>query len=82
MNGAFGRDLDIRESADQTLSDLASTPAGMLVLNLQDEVFHCPSALDPGFLVAIKDLVPSLAGSPELPAEFRHGLPASWRATN
>jgi len=61
----------------------------MLVLNVQDEVFHLKrklmgiangapapvrQPLDPAFLVTIEDLVAGLAGNPELPAEFRHRL--------
>jgi hypothetical protein len=89
MDGAFGRDLDIGESADQALSDLTGAPAGVLALNVEDVVLHLKrelmgiaigapapvgQTLNPALLVAIEELVPSFAGDPELCAEFRHGL--------
>jgi hypothetical protein len=40
MDGAFGRDLDIGESAEQALSDLTSAPAGVLALNVEDVVLN------------------------------------------
>ena len=89
MDGTFGRNGDAGEPAGQTLSDLASTPTGVLMLHVQDVVLHLErevigvaigttaavgQPLHPTFLVAIKDLVAGLAGDPELPAQFRHGL--------
>src|SRR5882757_5109525 len=89
MDGAFGGDFDIGESADQALSDLTSAPAGVLalhiedvVLNLKRELMGIPigtpapvgQTLNPALLVAIEELIPSFAGDPELSAEFRHGL--------
>ena len=77
------------ESADQALADLASTPAGVLALHVQDVVLHLKrkligiaigtsasvgQPLNAAFLVAIEDLVAGLAGNPELPAKFRHRL--------
>src|SRR6202158_357109 len=87
MDGAFGRDLDLREPADQALTDLTSTPAGVLALHVQDIVLHLKGQLmgiairtsasvrqplNSALLVAIEDLVAGLAGNAELPAEFRH----------
>src|SRR5215469_1699965 len=89
MDGAFGRNGDAGEPADQTLADLARTPTGVLMLHVQDVVLHLEGELigvaigapapvgqplHPTFLVAIKDLVAGLAGDPELPAQLRHGL--------
>src|SRR5450432_283244 len=97
MDGAFGRDLDIGESADQAFSDLTGTPAAVLALHVEDIVLNLKGKLmsiaigapapvgqplNPALLVAIEDLVPGLAGDPELSAEFRHGLagePASHK---
>src|SRR5215469_5458128 len=81
MDGAFGRNGDAGEPADQTLADLPRTPTGVLMLHVQDVVLHlegeligvakgtsAPVAqpLHPTILVAIKDLVAGLAGDPEL----------------
>jgi hypothetical protein len=89
MNGAFGRDGDTGKSADQALADFPSPPAGVLVLHLQNKVFHLErklvgvavrtttpvcEPLQATFLIAIEDLVTGLAGDPELPAKFRHRL--------
>src|SRR5450432_4515251 len=97
MDGAFGRDLDSGESADQAFSDLTGTPAAVLALHVEDIVLNLKGKLmsiaigapapvgqplNPALLVAIEDLVPGLAGDPELSAEFRHGLagePASHK---
>ena len=83
MDGALGRDRDPRESADETLSDFPSTPAGVLALHVQDVILHLEGELiriavgssasvrqplNPTLLVAIKDLVARLAGDPKLPA--------------
>src|SRR5215472_13430535 len=40
MDGAFGRNGDAGEPADQTLADLARTPTGVLMLHVQDVVLH------------------------------------------
>ena len=71
MDGAFGGDFDTGEPADQALSDLTSTPAGVLALHVQDIVLHLqgklmriavgPSAavrqpFDPTLLVRLKIL--------------------------
>ena len=88
MDRAFGGDLDTGESPDQALSDLTGAPGGVLALNVEDIVFHLKGKLMgiatgtsapvgqplPAFLVAIEDLVASLARNPELSAEFCHGL--------
>jgi hypothetical protein len=89
MDGALGRDFDARESAEETLADLAGAPAGMLVLHIQDVVLHLegklmrvaigtPAAvgepLKAAFLVAIEDLVAGLTRNPKLSAKFRHRL--------
>src|ERR1700757_2005611 len=89
MDGAFGGELDTGESPRQALSDLASTPAGMLVLDVENVVLHLKresigipirtpapvsQPLNSTFLVAIEDLIPRLTGDSEFPAEFRHRL--------
>jgi hypothetical protein len=89
VDGVLGRNFDSRESADQALSDLAGTPAGMLALHVKNEILHlkrellCVAVRTPAsvckplnaaFLVTIDDLVAGLAGDAELPAQFRHRL--------
>src|SRR5712671_3092748 len=89
MDGALGRDRNSGESAQEALANLARTPARVLALHVQDEVFHLegkliriavgPSAsvrqpLYPTLLVAIEDFVARLARDPKLPAEIRHLL--------
>src|ERR1700678_4342474 len=89
MDGALGRNLDVRESPDQALADFPSAPAGVLPLHVQDEVLHLKRQLigiaigttasvgqsfDPAILGAIKDLVAGLAGDAELAAKFRQCL--------
>src|SRR5437868_9059245 len=83
MDGALGRDGNSGESAQQALANLAGTPARVLALHVQDEVFHLegklmgiavgPSAavrqpLHPTLLVATEDFVAGLARDPKLPA--------------
>jgi len=83
MDGALRRDGNTGESAQQALANLTSTPAGVLALHVEDEVLHlkrklvgvairAPASvgepLNAAFLVAIEDLVASLAGNPKLPA--------------
>src|SRR6516162_8925787 len=97
MHGTDRRALDLRVLAAQTFADLRSTPAGVLLLELDDGLLNLkgqlpgvtvgpPGAvrqpLHPAVLVAAKDLVPGLAGDLELPAQPRHLLPSSRRATN
>src|ERR1700688_4607197 len=82
MNGAFGRDGNTGKSADQALADFPSTPAGVLVLHIQNKVFHLErksvgvaewtaapvcEPLNATFLVAIEDLVTGLARNDEMP---------------
>ncbi len=97
MDGALRRRLDIRETAQQALANFTSTPAGVLVLHLQDVVLHLErkligvaigtaapvgQPLHTALLITIKDLVAGLAGNPELAASSVIDSPASRRATN
>ncbi len=45
MDGALGRDRNSRESAQEALANLAGTPAWVLALHVQDEVFHLEGKL-------------------------------------
>ena len=45
VDGAFGQSLDPSESPHQALADLAHTPTGMLVLDVEDGVFHLKGEL-------------------------------------
>src|SRR5947207_7669183 len=89
MDGAFGGKGNVGESTEQALANFASTPTGVLMLDVQNVVLHLKGKLvgvaigtsapvgetvNAAFLVAIEDLVASLAGDPELPAQFRHEL--------
>src|SRR5882757_1554879 len=89
MDGTFRRDGNIGEAAQQALTDFASTPAGVLVLYVQDEVFDLEwqpvgvairasasvrEPLHAASLVTIDNLIAGLAGDAKLPAKFRHGL--------
>jgi len=89
MDGAFGGKGNVGESTEQALANFASTPTGVLMLDVQNVVLHLKGKLvgvaigtsapvgetvNAAFLVAIEDLVASLAGDPELPAQFRHWL--------
>jgi hypothetical protein len=89
MDGAFGWDGGVGESAEQTLANLASTPAGVLTFHVQNIAFHLEGklvgvaigtpasigqSLHPTFLVAIEDLVASLAGDTKLPAKISRRL--------
>jgi hypothetical protein len=89
MDGTFGRAGNSGESAQQALTDFASTPAGVLVLYVQDEVFDLErklvgiairssasvrEPLHTAFLITIEDLIAGLAGDAKLPAKFRHRL--------
>jgi hypothetical protein len=86
MDGAFSRNLDTGEPANQTLSDLTSTPTGVLALYVQNIVLHLErklmgiaigasasvgQPLNAAFLVAIEDLVARFSGDPKFPAELR-----------
>src|SRR5215469_5580250 len=87
MDGAFRRDGNPAESANEALADFAGAPAGVLALHVQDKVLHLKGKLvrvtigasapigqpvNPALLVAIKDLVTGLARDPKLPAEICH----------
>src|SRR3984957_10707656 len=89
MDGTFRRDGNTGEPAQQALTDFASTPAGVLVLYVQDEVFDLErklvgvairtsasvrEPLHAAFLITIEDLIAGLAGDAKLPAKFRHRL--------
>src|SRR5574340_1014633 len=89
MNGALGGDGNAGKSTEQALANLSRTPAGMLALHVQDEVFHLEGQLvgvaigaaasvgqplNAALLIAIENLVPGFARDPELSAEFRHRL--------
>src|SRR6266702_2730444 len=45
MDGALGRDGNSGESAQEALANLAGTPARVLALHVQDEVFHLEGKL-------------------------------------
>src|SRR5712692_10335864 len=45
MDGALGRDRNSGESAQEALANLAGTPARVLALHVQDEVFHLEGKL-------------------------------------
>jgi hypothetical protein len=77
------------ESAEQALSNLAGTPAGVLTLHVQNIVFHLEGklvgvtirtpasigqSLHPAFLVAVEDFGAGLAGDPKLPTKISHRL--------
>src|SRR5439155_25725427 len=89
MDGAFGGKGNLGEPTEQALANFASTPTGVLVLHVQNVVFHLerefvgvaertPASVgepvNAAFLIAIEDLVTGLAGDSELPAQFRHWL--------
>src|SRR5580704_14110499 len=89
MDGTFGRAGNSGEPAQQALTDFASTPAGVLVLYVQDEVFDLErklvgiairssasvrEPLHTAFLITIEDLIAGLAGDAKLPAKFCHRL--------
>src|ERR1700686_5910283 len=89
MDGTFRRDGNTGEAPQQALTDFASTPAGVLVLYVQDEVFDLErklvgvairtsasvrKPLHAAFLITIENLIAGLAGDAKLPAKFRHRL--------
>src|SRR5712671_4822180 len=97
MDGALGRDRNSGESAQEALANLARTPARVLALHVQDEVFHLegkliriaegPSAsvrqpLHPTLLVATKDFVARLARDANSLQGSAICSSASRRATN
>jgi hypothetical protein len=89
MEGAFGGNRNIGESAQPAFADLTGAPAGVLVLHVEDVVLDlkgelvgvaigAPAAVDEpvpaALLVAIEELVTGLARDAELAAKFRHRL--------
>src|ERR1700684_2128454 len=89
VDGTFGRAGNSGEPAQQALADFASTPAGVLVLYVQDEIFDLErksvgvairtsasvrEPLHAAFLITIEDLIEGLAGNPNLPAKSPHRL--------
>src|SRR6202035_2644338 len=89
MNSTFRRDGNTGEAPQQALTNFASTPAGVLMLYVQDEIFDLErksvgvairtsasvrEPLHAAFLVTIEDLIAGLAGDAKLPAKFRHRL--------
>src|ERR1700676_1098653 len=91
MDGAFGGDGDVGESAEEALANLAGTPAGVLTLHVQNIVFHLEGklvgvaigtpassgqSLHPRFLAAIEDFVAGLTGDTKLPEKISHRLAA------
>src|ERR1700722_15184543 len=90
VNGATSRALHFaRQSSEEALPDLAGAPVGFLALGCYDGRFDLLGQLvgiavgAPGtireplqsaFLITIEDLVASLAGDPELPAQTGHAL--------
>src|SRR5208282_6141788 len=86
MDGAFGWDGDVGESAKEALANLACAPTGVLTLHVQNIVFHLEGKLvgvaigtpasigqsvHPTFLIAIEDFVAGLTGDTKLPAKIR-----------
>src|ERR1035438_2723787 len=84
MDGAFGWDGDVGESAEEALANLACAPAGVLTLHVQNIVFHLEGklvgiaigtpasigqSLYPAFLVAVEDFVAGLARDSKLRSE-------------
>src|SRR6202047_3902556 len=89
MDGTFGGDGDVGESAKEALANLAGAPAGMLTLHVQNIVFHLEGKLvgiaigtsasigksfQHTLLVAIEDFVAGLTGDTKLPAKISHRL--------
>ena len=89
MHGANGGRLDLTMQAPQLLADLRCTPAGMLTLELDDQLLDLEgqlvglpvgptTAIGQPFeaaVVALEDLVAGLARDIELAAQRRHLLP-------
>jgi len=89
MDGAFGWDGDVGESAKEALANLACAPTGVLTLHVQNIVFHLEGKLvgvaigtpasigqsvHPTFLIAIEDFIAGLTGDTKLPAKISHRL--------
>src|SRR5260221_12308732 len=86
VDGAFRRDGDAGEPAEQALADLTGAPVAMLALHVQNVVLHLKAkvagiakgtsapigqSLHPAFLRAIEDLVAASAGDSALPRLLR-----------
>ena len=66
MDGAFGGDGDIGESAEQTLADLVCAPANVLTLHVQNIVFYLEGKLvgvAKGTPASIGQSLPRIPGS-------------------
>src|SRR5215469_2769772 len=89
VDGAFGRDRNPGEAAQQAFADFASSPTGVLALHVQDVVLDLKGklvgiaigtsaaigqAVNAAFLITIKDLIAGLARDPELTAQLGHWL--------
>src|ERR1051326_7020815 len=90
MNRAAGRDLHrVRQSSQQALVNLPCTPVGLLALGCDACRFHLRGQLvsiskrpagpitqtfQAARFIALKDLVTSLSGNTELPAQRSHTL--------
>src|ERR1700681_3737863 len=87
MNSTFRRDGNTGEAPQQALTDFASTPTGVLVLYVQDEVFDLErklvgvairtsasvrEPLHAAFLITIEDLIAVFGGDPNPPTKSRH----------
>src|ERR1700686_3358084 len=96
MDGTFRRDGNTGEAPQQALTDFASTPAGVLVLYVQDEVFHLErkfvgvairtsasvrEPLHAAFLITIENLIAGLAGDAKPPTKSPP-RPAGERASH
>src|SRR6202158_5736076 len=91
MDGTFRRGWNTGEPAQQALTNFASTPAGVLMLYVQDEIFDLErksvgvairtsasvrEPLHAAFLITLENLIAGLAGDAKLPAKFRHRFAA------
>ncbi len=94
MDGTFRRDGNTGEPAQQALTDFAGTPAGVLVLYIQDEVFDLErklvgvaiwtsasvrEPLHAAFLITIEDLIAGLAGDAKLNTPSKASFPPLLR---
>src|ERR1700719_2443968 len=92
MNSTFRGNGNTGEPAQQALTDFASTPAGVLVLYVQNEVFDLErklvgvairtsasvrEPLHATFQMPIEDLMAVVAEDANLPEMFRNRLPGS-----
>jgi hypothetical protein len=87
MDGAFGGNRNPGKPAQQALANFPRTPTGVLMLHVQDKVFHLKGklvgvaigaatavgqALNPTVLIAVEDFIAGLTRDAELPTKFRH----------